>query len=105
MTAPDSIVIGAGQAGLVAAYALRRRGLVPLVLEAGPAPTGSWPWCYDSLTLFSPARYSALPGLAFPGDPDRYPTRDEVVAYLAGYAARLDAPIEMNTRVAAVTRD
>jgi putative flavoprotein involved in K+ transport len=105
MTVPDAIVIGAGQAGLAAAYVLRRRGLVPLVLEAGPSPTGSWSRCYDSLTLFSPARYSALPGLSFPGDPDRYPIRDEVVAYLAAYAERLDVPIAVNTRVAAVTRN
>jgi putative flavoprotein involved in K+ transport len=84
---PDVIVIGAGQSGLAAAHALIVRGLRPVVLEAGPVPVGSWPHYYDSLTLFSPARYSSLPGLPFPGDPQRYPHRDEVVDYLRRYAA------------------
>ncbi|MFC3383917.1 flavin-containing monooxygenase [Couchioplanes azureus] len=104
MTLLDTVVIGAGQAGLATVHALRRLGLDALLLEAGPAPTGSWSGYYDSLTLFSPARFSELPGLRFPGDPDRYPTRDEVVAYLAAYAERLDAPMEMNTRAVEVTR-
>lgn len=95
----DSLVIGAGQSGLAAARALRQHGITPVVLEAGDAPTGAWPRYYDSLTLFSPARYSALPGLAFPGDPDRYPRRDEVVAYLEEYAKRLDADIRTRHRV------
>jgi putative flavoprotein involved in K+ transport len=57
----DVVVIGAGQSGLAAARALLARGISPLVLEAGPEPAGSWPHYYDSLTLFSPARYSAMP--------------------------------------------
>ncbi|OJF12186.1 flavin-containing monooxygenase [Couchioplanes caeruleus] len=104
MTLLDAVVIGAGQAGLATAHVLRRHGLDPLLLEAGPSPTGSWSRYYDSLTLFSPARFSELPGLRFPGDPERYPTRDEVVAYLAAYAEGLDVPIEVNTRAVAVTR-
>ena len=91
MNSPDAIVVGAGQAGLAAARSLLARGLNPVVLEAGPEPVGSWPRYYDSLVLFSPARYSALPGLPFPGDPQRYPHRDEVVDYLRRYAATLDA--------------
>src|SRR6266508_6007320 len=75
----DALVIGSGQAGLAAAYYLQQAGLSFLVLEADDAPSGSWPQFYDSLTLNSPARYSALPGLPFPGPPDRYPVRDEVV--------------------------
>lgn len=101
----DAIVIGAGQSGLAAAGALKDRGLRPLVLEATAEPAGSWPRYYDSLTLFSPARYSALPGMPFPGDPGRYPTRDEVVAYLAAYAQHLDVPIRTGTRVTDVTAD
>ncbi len=58
-----------------------------MVLEAGPEPVGSWPHYYDSLTLFSPVAYSSMPGLAFPGHPDHYPHRDEVVGYLRRYAA------------------
>jgi putative flavoprotein involved in K+ transport len=98
----DTLVIGAGQSGLAAARALRSHGITPVVLEAGEAPTGSWPKYYDSLTLFSPARYSALPGMPIPGDPDRYPHRDEVVAYLTAYAERLDADIRTGHHVRAL---
>ncbi|WP_335617988.1 flavin-containing monooxygenase [Lentzea guizhouensis] len=77
----------------------------PLVLEAGAEPVSSWPHYYDSLTLFSPARYSALPGLPFPGDPEHYPHRDEVVDYLRSYAAPLDTDIRTGHRVAKVAHD
>ncbi|MFI5569181.1 flavin-containing monooxygenase [Streptomyces sp. NPDC051740] len=101
----DVAVIGGGQSGLAAARALRQRGFKPVVLEASEAATGSWPRYYDSLTLFSPARYSSLPGMPFNGaDPDRYPHRDEVGAYLAAYAAGLDADVRTGRRVTAVRR-
>ncbi|MFF0465489.1 flavin-containing monooxygenase [Streptomyces mexicanus] len=100
----DVAVIGGGQSGLVAAHALLREGLQPVVLEASGAAAGSWPRYYDSLTLFSPARYSSLPGMPFPGELDRYPHRDEVVAYLTGYATRLDADIRTGHRVTGVWR-
>ncbi|GAA2807842.1 flavin-containing monooxygenase [Crossiella cryophila] len=105
MTLHDAIVIGGGQSGLAAAHALRARGARPLLLEAADRPVGSWPGYYDSLTLFSPARYSALPGLPFGGDPERYPHRDEVVDYLARYATRLDIDLRIGTRVTGVTTD
>lgn len=99
----DVAVIGGGQSGLATAQALRQRGIGPVVLEASDRATGSWPRYYDSLTLFSPARYSSLPGMPFPGsDPDRYPHRDEVTAYLSAYAAGLDADIRTSRRVTAV---
>jgi putative flavoprotein involved in K+ transport len=101
----DTIIIGGGQSGLAAARALRHAGLTPVILEAGDRPVGSWPHYYDSLTLFSPARYSAMPGLDFPGDPDHYPTRDETVAYLERYAATLDVEIRTRTRVTSVEAD
>ncbi|WUI01542.1 NAD(P)/FAD-dependent oxidoreductase [Spirillospora sp. NBC_00431] len=99
------VIIGGGQSGLAAARAVTAAGLRPLVLEASGRAAGSWPDYYDSLTLFSPARYSAMPGLPFPGDPDHYPHRDEVVAYLERYAALVaeeGADIRLNTRVDAV---
>ena len=96
------VIVGGGQSGLAAARAVRDAGLRPLVLESGDRPVGSWPSYYDSLTLFSPAEYSSCPGMAFGGDPDRYPTRDEVVAYLERYAASLDVEIRTNTRVETV---
>jgi putative flavoprotein involved in K+ transport len=101
----DALVIGGGQSGLAAARALRQAGTEPVILEAAEEPGGSWPHYYDSLALFSPARYSALPGLPFGGDPDRYPRRDEVTAYLRRYAARLNADIRTASRVTAVTAD
>src|SRR5689334_25281053 len=95
----DTIVIGAGQAGLAVGYHLQRAGLSFLMLDAGAAPGGAWPNFYDSLRLNTPARYSALPGLAFPGDPDSYPLRDEMAGYLREYAAHFAMPIVSSTRV------
>ncbi|MGX7826581.1 flavin-containing monooxygenase [Actinokineospora sp. 24-640] len=71
-------------------------------MNLGVAESFSWPRYYDSLTLFSPSRHSTMPGLDFPGDPDHYPHRDEVVDYLRRYAATLDAEIRTNTAVTAV---
>lgn len=104
----NTIVVGGGQAGLAAARALLDAGLTPTLLEATGQVTGSWRRYYDSLTLFSPARYSSLPGLAFGGDPDRYPHRDEVVDYLTRYARDLGrggAEIRTGARVTAVEAD
>ncbi|MEU1689218.1 NAD(P)/FAD-dependent oxidoreductase [Micromonospora sp. NPDC005707] len=103
MTQPDPlIIVGGGQSGLAAARAALDAGLRPVVLHAGAEPVGSWPRYYDSLTLFSPARHSALPGMPFDGDPDRYPHRDEVVDYLRRYAAALDVEVRTRTRAVAV---
>jgi putative flavoprotein involved in K+ transport len=96
------VVVGGGQSGLSAARALCEAGLTPLVLEAGERPVGSWPRYYDSLALFSPVGYSAMPGMAFPGDPEHYPGRDEVVGYLEQYAEGLDVEIRTGTRVESV---
>ncbi|MGW0615760.1 NAD(P)-binding domain-containing protein [Streptomyces sp. NPDC002788] len=97
------IVIGAGQSGLATATLAPRHGFTrTLILEAADQPGGAWPRYYDSLTLFSPARYSSLPGMRFPGDGDHYPTRDEVVDYLRAYARRLDADIRTSTTVISV---
>ncbi|TYB43863.1 flavin-containing monooxygenase [Actinomadura chibensis] len=98
----DIVIIGGGQAGLATAHVARQLGLAPVLLEASQSTAGSWPHYYDSLTLFSPARRSALPGTPFPGDPDGYPARDEVVAYLTAYAERLDADIRTGHRVVKV---
>jgi putative flavoprotein involved in K+ transport len=95
-------VIGAGQSGLAAAHALRDHRVATVVLEAGDRAAGSWPCYYDSLTAFSPAGFNSMPGMPFPGDPDRYPTRDEVAGYLDSYAAALGVEIRTNTQVAAV---
>ena len=99
----DLVVVGGGQSGLAAAYAARRAGRRAVVLEQSAEAVGSWPRYYDSLTLFSPARFSSLPGRVFPGDGERYPSRDEVADYLRGYGEGLDADVRTGHRVQAVT--
>jgi putative flavoprotein involved in K+ transport len=101
----DTIVIGAGQAGLATAYYLQKNNLNYLVLEASEQTAGSWPSYYDSLTLFSPARYSSLPGYQFPGDPERYPTKREVISYLVEYADHFGFNISTGERVTEVQKD
>ena len=96
----DVIVIGGGQAGLAIGHHLAAQGRDFLILEAASEPAATWRERWDSLVLFTPVRNNSLPGTRFPGDPDHYPTRDEVVAYLEGYASRL--PVELNSRVTAV---
>ena len=101
----DVVVVGGGQAGLAIGYYLARQGRRFTILEAANEPAASWRQRWDSLTLFTPARYDALPGLPFPGDPNRYPARDEVVDYLANYAEQFNLPVELNSRVERVRRD
>lgn len=95
----DVLVIGAGQAGLAMGHSLARQGLRFLILEAARSVGAAWRERWDSLVLFTPARYSDLPGLAFPGDPDAYPGRDDVVSYLERYAQHFDLPIAFSRRV------
>jgi len=101
----DSLIIGAGQAGLATAFHLENAGLDYLALNAGPEATGSWPRYYDSLRLFSPAAYAGLPGMPFPGPADRYPARDEVVAYLRAYRERFSLRVRNHTKVVRVSRE
>ena len=96
------VVIGAGQAGLAAGRMLQKEGLDFTILEAGDRASGSWRAYYDSLTLFSPTAYSALPDRAMPGDPEAYPRRDAVADYLEDYAAHFALPLRYGARVAAV---
>lgn len=105
VTDTQVVIIGGGQSGLAAAHALRSRHIDAIVLEAGPRTSGSWPRYYDSLTLFTPARYSALPGRRLPGDPDRFPTRDEMSDYLARYGASLDVDVRVDHPVTGVFRE
>jgi putative flavoprotein involved in K+ transport len=98
----DVIVVGAGQAGLAIGYFLAEQGRRFTILEAADTPAAAWRTRWDSLRLFTPARYDSLPGLAFPGDPDAYPSRDEVIAYLNDYARHFELPVELNSRVRSV---
>jgi putative flavoprotein involved in K+ transport len=99
----DVAVIGAGQAGLAIGHFLARAGRRFAILEAGDSVATAWRERWDSLVLFTPRRYDALPGLAFPGDPDGYPGRDEVVAYLEQYARTFELPIRFRSRVRSLT--
>src|SRR5215218_7699416 len=98
-------VVGGGQAGLAMGFYLRRQGGRFVIFERGDSIAPAWRERWDSLTLFTPRRYSALPGLPFPGDPDGYPTRDEVIAYLEHYAETFELPIELDSAVRGLSRD
>ncbi len=98
------IVVGGGQAGLAIGYFLAEQGRRFTILEAAEAPAAAWRARWDSLRLFTPARYDGLPGRSFPGDPDSYPGRDEVVSYLADYARDFELPVELGSRVCSITR-
>src|SRR5947208_11938783 len=100
----EVIVVGGGQAGLAIGYFLAQQGRRFVILEAEEEPAAAWRARWDSLKLFTPARYSSLPGLPFPGDPDRYPGRDDVVAYLTEYARHFALPVVLGSRVRAIHR-
>ena len=93
------VVVGAGQAGLAIGHHLARAGRRFAILEAGPSVGTAWRERWDSLVLFTPRRYDALPGLAFPGEPDGYPGRDEVIAYLERYAHTFELPVVFDSAV------
>ena len=95
----EVVVIGAGQAGLTMGYYLAQQGRRFVILERGDSVASAWRERWQSLTLFTPRRYSALPGLPFPGDPDGYPTRDDVIEYLERYAETFELPTEFNSNV------
>jgi putative flavoprotein involved in K+ transport len=101
----DVVVVGGGQAGLAIGYHLAQQHRRFTILEAADCPAAAWRERWDSLALFTPVRYNSLPGLAFPGDPDTYPGRDEVVAYLTDYARRFELPVELSSRVRTVSAD
>src|SRR5262245_6929811 len=100
----ETVVIGAGQAGLSAGYFLRRAGRSFVILDGNGEVGGSWLNRYDSLNLFTPAWAVKLPGWAFQ-DKVPYPTKDQMAAYLRAYAERFDLPVRTGVRVERVARD
>src|SRR5512146_23196 len=100
----DTIVIGGGQAGLSVGYHLQRRGLPFLILEANERVGDSWRGRWDSLRLFTPARFDSLAGMPFPAPAHSFPTNDEMADYLEAYAARFRLPVRTGIRVDRVTR-
>jgi len=100
----EVVVVGGGQAGLAIGYLLAQQGRKFVILEAADQPADAWRTRWESLKLFTPARYSSLPGLPFPGDPDAYPGRDDIAAYLTEYAQHFALPVVLSSRVRAIRR-
>ena len=100
----EVIVVGAGQAGLAIGYFLSLEDRRFVILEAETSVASAWRSRWDSLILFTPRRYDSLPGRAFPGDPDGYPTRDEVIVYLDDYAEALALPVQRGSAVRSLTK-
>jgi putative flavoprotein involved in K+ transport len=98
-------VVGAGQAGLAMGYFLRQQARDFVILERADHLAPQWRGRWDSLKLFTSRRYDSLPGLPFPGDPDGYPGRDEVVAYLDSYAQTFGLPIRLGSDIRSLRRE
>jgi putative flavoprotein involved in K+ transport len=99
----DVAVVGAGQAGLAVGYFLARWQLPFVILEAASRLGSAWRNRWESLELFTSRRYSGLPGLPFPGDPDWYAGRDEVAEYLERYVKEFSLPVQLGSPVREVT--
>jgi putative flavoprotein involved in K+ transport len=100
----DVVVVGGGQAGLAAAWQLSQLGLRFRVLEAAEQLGHTWHARWESLRLFTPAEYDALPGRPFPAPTGSYPGKEAVADYLRDYAAAFDLPVQLNARVAGLER-
>jgi putative flavoprotein involved in K+ transport len=100
----DVIIIGGGQAGLSVGHHLAKRGLRFVILDAEQRVGDVWRRRWDSLRLFTPARFDGLDGMPFPAAPNYFPTKDEMADYLESYAARFALPVESGARVDRLTR-
>jgi putative flavoprotein involved in K+ transport len=98
------LVIGAGQAGLALGYHLRQTKQTFLIVDRFDRLGGSWRKRFDSLTLFTPRSYSALPGLPVPGDAAGFPTKDEIADYLEAYARHFALPLALGTEIVRLDR-
>jgi putative flavoprotein involved in K+ transport len=101
----ETIIVGGGQAGLSIGYQLARRELPFLILDAGERIGDSWRQRWDSLRLFTPARYDGLAGMPFPAPARQYPTKDQMADYLEAYAARFELPVRSGVRVDRLSRN
>ena len=100
----DVVVIGAGQAGLSMGYHLSRMGARFVILEARERIGDSWRTRWDSLRLFTPAKFSGLDGMPFPAPANHFPTKDEMANYLEAYARRFRLPVRTGVRVEGLER-
>ncbi len=101
----ETVIIGGGQAGLSVGYHLKRRDLPFVILDANERIGDSWRKRWDSLRLFTPARYSGLQGWPFPAPAVSFPTKDEMADYLQAYAARFDLPVRTGVKVDGLSRE
>ena len=101
----NTVVIGAGQAGLSAGYHLKRHGVDFVILEGRKRIGDQWRERWDSLKLFTPARFDSLDGMPFPASPYHFPTKNEMADYLEAYAARFQLPVETGVRVDRLGRE
>src|SRR5215468_2273485 len=93
----DTIVIGGGQAGLAVGYQLRRHQLPFVIFDAQPRVGDAWRTRWDSLKLFTPARFNGLAGLPFPASGGSFITKDQMADYLDAYARTFKLPIRNST--------
>jgi putative flavoprotein involved in K+ transport len=100
----DTIVIGAGQAGLSMGYRLAKAGRRFVILDANERVGDAWRNRWDSLRLFTPARLDGLEGMRFPAKGDAFITKDQMADYLEAYATRFDLPIRTGVRVESLSR-
>jgi putative flavoprotein involved in K+ transport len=101
----DTVIIGGGQAGLATGYHLAKRELPFVILDASERIGDAWRKLWDSLRLFTPARYDGLQGWRFPAPAVSFPTKDEMADYLESYAARFDLPIRTGVEVDGLSRE
>ena len=101
----ETVVIGAGQAGLATGYHLQRRGRPFVILDAGSRIGDNWRRQWDTLALYSPAQYDGLPGLPFPARRWTFPGKDQVGDYLETYARHFQMPVVLRTRVQKLERE
>jgi len=101
----DTIVIGAGQSGLATGYFLRKAGRDFIILDANQRIGDAWRNRWDSLRLFTPARYDGLAGMPFPAPPHYFPTKDEMADYLETYAFRFNLPVRTGVKVDHLSRE
>jgi putative flavoprotein involved in K+ transport len=100
----ETVVVGGGQAGLSVGFHLAQRGLPFVILDANQRIGDAWRQRWDSLRLFTPARYNGLPGMPFPAPGRSFPTKNEMADYLEAYAARFELPIRTGVRVDRLSR-
>lgn len=100
----DTIVIGAGQAGISIGYYLKQSDQKFIILDKSHEVGESWKDRYDSLVLFTSRMYSSLPGMHLEGEKHGFPSKNEIVAYLKKYVKKFEIPIQLRTEVISVLK-